>query len=76
MKIIISILFLLILNSCGQKSSSSNSGNSESPKKDPIHSSCNEFLRSNDNLKTIALTANRARLKCGLSENEVLNLMI
>ena len=64
----------LLFASCGKNGSSSSGQTTDRSVNPPIGATCVLFSK-NDSLKDIATKANRARVECGLNEEEIIKLI-
>lgn len=74
---ILALLLLSILASCGGGGSGGSGSSSGAPATTPgpSASSCHVKIFKTDSLQTIAVKANRARVECGLDEEQVMDLI-
>lgn len=71
---IFSIVLLGILATACGKGGTGGSGQSTTPSVNPIQSACNTYSRS-DSLIDLAVKANTGRIKCKLTEEEVVEMI-
>jgi len=69
-KLFVILVAVSLLASCGKGGGGKNDS-SDTTEANPIDSKCKSFKRS-DSFEVIAIKANKARVECGLSEDEIL----